>query len=113
MNRAAQSLGRLGGLASAKVKTEAKREAARANGKKAADLAKRKLQMSYNFKAFDAQFPDDAACLDFIFRARYSGHVGECGEAGCIHRLKQRRAYSCAFCGAQIYPTASGGFRGI
>ncbi len=26
--------------------------------------------MSYNFKAFDAQFPDDDACLDFIFRAR-------------------------------------------
>ena len=25
----------------------------------------------YNFKDFDAQFPDDAACLDFIFRARY------------------------------------------
>jgi hypothetical protein len=25
---------------------------------------------AYNFKDFDAQFPDDAACLDFIFRAR-------------------------------------------
>jgi hypothetical protein len=24
----------------------------------------------YNFKDFDAQFPDDAACLEFIFKAR-------------------------------------------
>lgn len=62
--------------------------------------------MSYNFKDFDAQFPDDGACLDFIFRARYSGHVCECGKDKCFHRLANRRAYSCAWCGAQIYPTA-------
>lgn len=24
--------------------------------------------MSYNFKDFDADFPDDAACLEFIFK---------------------------------------------
>lgn len=39
---------------------------------------RRKVKMSaYNFKDFDAQFPDDAACLDFIFRARYAGHTCE------------------------------------
>ena len=59
-----------------------------------------------NFKDFDAKFPDDAACLDFIFRARYTGHVCECGKSDCFHRRKKRRAYACAFCGAQIYPTA-------
>lgn len=59
-----------------------------------------------NFKDFDAKFPDDAACLEFIFKARYANHVCECGKSGCFHRRKKRRAYQCAFCGAQIYPTA-------
>jgi len=36
--------------------------------------------MSYNFKDFDAQFPDDAACLAFIFKARFANHV--CFDAG-------------------------------
>jgi hypothetical protein len=34
--------------------------------------------MSYNFKDFDAQFPDDAACLAFIFKARFANHICEC-----------------------------------
>ncbi len=62
--------------------------------------------MSYNFKDFDAQFPDDAACLAFIFKARFANHVCECGKRDCFHRRTKRRAYQCAFCGAQIYPTA-------
>lgn len=61
---------------------------------------------AYNFKDFDAQFPDDSACLDFIFRARYAGHTCECGHKDCFHRRTKRRAYECAWCGAQIYPTA-------
>src|SRR5258708_7901008 len=63
-------------------------------------------QVSYNFKDFDAQFPDDDACLAFIFKARFAKHVCECGKADCFHRRTKRRAYQCAFCGAQIYPTA-------
>jgi transposase len=62
--------------------------------------------VSYNFKDFDAQFPDDAACLDFIFRARFTNHVCECGRSGGFHRLAKRRKYCCAWCGAQIAPTA-------
>jgi transposase-like protein/ribosomal protein L24E len=62
--------------------------------------------MSYNFKDFDAQFPDDAACLAFIFKARFANHKCECGKADCFHRRTKRRAFQCAFCGAQIYPTA-------
>lgn len=60
----------------------------------------------YNFKDFDADFPNDSACLDFIFRARYANHICECGKSKCFHRRKTRRAYECAWCGAQIYPTA-------
>lgn len=62
--------------------------------------------MSYNFKDFDAQFPDDASCLAFIFKARHANHVCECGKRDCFHRRTKRRAFQCAFCGAQIYPTA-------
>ena len=42
-----------------------------------AGTAKTGCQVSYNFKDFDAQFPDDAACLDFIFRARFANHVSK------------------------------------
>lgn len=62
--------------------------------------------MAYNFKDFDAQFPDDAACLHHIFRARFANHVCECGKSNCFHRVAKRRCYACAFCGAQLHPTA-------
>jgi len=62
--------------------------------------------MSYNFKDFDTQFPDDAACLDHIFRARFANHVCECGKRDCFYRVEKRRCYSCSFCGAQLHPTA-------
>lgn len=48
--------------------------------------------MAYNFKDFDAQFPDDAACLAFIFKARYANHVCECGKRDCFHRVSKRRS---------------------
>ena len=40
--------------------------------------------MSYNFKNFDLQFPDDAACLEFIFKARFANHICECGKRDCF-----------------------------
>jgi hypothetical protein len=51
----------------------------------------------YNFKDFDAQFPDDSACLQHIFRARYAGHVCECGRSNCFYRVSKRRCYACSF----------------
>lgn len=63
--------------------------------------------MRYNFKEFEADFPDDEACLDFIFKTRWpKGAPCECGKVGAFHKIAKRRAYSCAWCGAQIYPTA-------
>jgi len=44
----------------------------------------KRKKMSYNFKDFDAQFPDDAACLHHIFLARFANHVCECGKSGCF-----------------------------
>ena len=42
--------------------------------------------MSYNFKDFDAQFPDDAACLEFIFKAGRKPRC-ESGQSKCFLRI--------------------------
>jgi transposase-like protein len=62
--------------------------------------------MSYNFKDFEAQFPDDETCLEFIFQARFANHICKCGKSKCFHRIAKRKAFECAWCGAQIYPCA-------
>jgi len=62
--------------------------------------------MSYDI--FMALFPDDDACLDFL-KARFH-HDGslcaKCGRQTKFHRIRTRAAYSCQFCGHQVYPTA-------
>lgn len=61
----------------------------------------------YNFKEFDTDFPDDAACLEFIFWNRWpDGGKCECGKSNCFYRVEARRCYSCSFCGFQLHPTA-------
>lgn len=64
--------------------------------------------MSFTLKDFQAQFPDDRACLDFLFNTRWprGGKCDECGKANCFHPINDRRSYSCAWCGYQVYPTA-------
>lgn len=57
---------------------------------------------------FMVLFPDEDACLDFL-KARFH-HDGslcaKCGRDTKFHRIKNRAAYSCQFCGYQVYPTA-------
>jgi transposase len=61
----------------------------------------------YNFKEFETDFPDDSACLDFIFWNRWpNGGKCECGKTNCFYRVEKRRCYSCSFCGFQLHPTA-------
>jgi transposase-like protein len=61
----------------------------------------------YTVKEFNAQFPDDRACLDFIFTTRWpDGGKCKCGKADCFHPVQGRRTYACAWCGTQISPTA-------
>jgi transposase len=61
----------------------------------------------YTFKQFQAEYPDDAACLDRIMQEQYGGT--ECACPGCgvdskFHRITKRRAYACQQCGHHIYP---------
>jgi hypothetical protein len=38
--------------------------------------------MKYNFKDFDRNFPNDEACMDFIYRNRWpKGAACECGKS--------------------------------
>jgi len=63
--------------------------------------------MKYNFKEFERDFPDDAACLEFIFWQRWpDGGKCACGKSNCYYRVTGRRCYACSFCAAQLHPTA-------
>ncbi|HTX22595.1 MAG TPA: IS1595 family transposase [Candidatus Aquilonibacter sp.] len=67
----------------------------------------KETKTKYTVKEFNAQFPDDAACLQFIFEARWpDGGKCKCGKADCFYPVKGRRSYACSWCGYQISPTA-------
>lgn len=63
-------------------------------------------QLTYT--RFLQRFPTHDACLDYLreqFHPDGSDCPG-CGRPTKFHRLKSRAAYSCQFCGHQVYPTA-------
>jgi transposase len=65
----------------------------------------------YSLMEFIRECPDDAACLDMLWRERYAsdGHHAECPKCERerkFHRIKSRPAYSCDTCGHSLYPLA-------
>lgn len=63
--------------------------------------------MRYTFKQFQAEYPDDAACLRKIMEMRYGGTDFTCPGCGVdtkFHRIAKRRAFACQDCGHHIYP---------
>jgi hypothetical protein len=63
-------------------------------------------QLTYT--RFMARFPDHDACLEYL-RERFhpdGSDCPKCGRATKFHRIKSRAAYSCQWCGHQVYPTA-------
>lgn len=62
----------------------------------------------YSTKDFDRDFPDDDACLEFLFKSRWPDGVycDKCGKVTKHYRIKNRPVYSCDLCGTQIYPMA-------
>lgn len=61
----------------------------------------------FTVREFFKRFPDDATCLQHIMEVRY-GLRHDCQKCGTVdatfHRLGNRPAYSCASCGAHVYP---------
>src|SRR6202167_4629045 len=58
---------------------------------------------------FDAKFPDDDACLEFIKEKRWPGSMAwctRCGKDRKHYRVSGRPAYACDHCGKMISPMA-------
>lgn len=60
----------------------------------------------YALFEFDRDFPDDAACLDYLFRKRYPDGVCCPTEQRVTkhHREHKRPSYACQFCGHRVHP---------
>ena len=62
---------------------------------------------TFTFKAFQAEYPSDAACLDRIMTVQYGGTEFDCpgcGVASRFSRISKRRAFACQHCGHHVYP---------
>jgi transposase-like protein len=63
----------------------------------------------YTFRDLCAEFPDEAACLDFIKEQRWPDGRTLCEKCGVErkhYRVTGRTAYACDHCGNHIYPLA-------
>jgi len=63
----------------------------------------------YTLAQFNAEFPDDDACLEAIKEMRFPGGVTTCEKCKVErkhHRVSGRTAYACDYCGHHIYPLA-------
>lgn len=67
-----------------------------------------------SFMEFTREFPDDAACLEWLWRSRYSedGEHAHCPKCDIKRRFKRyataqrRQSWTCTACGHHIQPTA-------
>ena len=65
----------------------------------------------YSLMEFMREFPDDAACLDWLWRNRYSqdGSHAECPKCERerkFHKVRERPAWDCDSCGHHLHPLA-------
>lgn len=68
----------------------------------------------YSLMEFMREFPDDAACIEWLWRNRYSGdgehaHCPKCEAERVFRRYgtkQQRQSWTCVHCGHHLHPTA-------
>ncbi len=65
----------------------------------------------YSLMEFMRTYPDDAACLDFLWRGRYApdgSHAlcPKCEQERKFHKVVSRPSWSCDTCGHHIHPQA-------
>ena len=68
-------------------------------------------ESTYSIMEFMREFPDDATCLEYLWRQRFADdsgrtHCPKCEVRRKFHRVKARPSYSCDTCGHHIHPTA-------
>src|SRR5258708_37472117 len=67
-----------------------------------------------SFMEFQREFPDDAACLEWLWRTRFSadGERAVCPKCDTSRRFKRyetttrRQSWTCTACGHHVHPTA-------
>ena len=71
-------------------------------------MAKGELTNKLTIREFFKRFPNEGACLEHVMDVRFGlrHFCRECGVDSTFHRLEMRKAYSCAACGAHLYPCA-------
>ena len=68
----------------------------------------------YSLMEFMREFPDDASCLEWLWRNRYSqngteAHCPKCEEVRTFKRYataQRRQSWTCTACGEHLHPTA-------
>ena len=64
----------------------------------------------YTIDNLHEKFPDDDACLDFMFAQQY-GSLTACSKCGVVnpryYRVRNRKCYECNDCGYQLSPLAN------
>jgi transposase-like protein len=71
-------------------------------------------ESQYSLYEFMREFPDDEACLDWLWRTRYSkdgehAHCPKCDKRQAFRRYdtaQQRQSWTCTVCGHHVHPTA-------
>jgi transposase-like protein len=65
--------------------------------------------LRYTVAQFNAEFPSDDSCLEYIKEQRWPNGITQCAKCGVErkhHRVSGRTAYACQVCGNHIYPLA-------
>lgn len=73
------------------------------------NVSNRKPKMErFTFKHFEAMFPDDASCLEWLRDYLYPNGIycNKCQKTTKHHRVVSRPSYSCDQCGHHVHPTA-------
>ncbi|CAN5533341.1 IS1595 family transposase [soil metagenome] len=68
-------------------------------------------QSKYSLMEFMREFPDDAACLDWLWHERHApdGHTTfcpKCDRSRRFHKVADRPAWDCDSCGYHLHPLA-------
>jgi transposase-like protein len=66
-------------------------------------------ELRYTVADFNREFPNDDACLEHVKEQRWPDGMAQCVKCGKEtkhHRVSNRTAYACQFCGNHVYPLA-------
>jgi transposase len=72
-------------------------------------LRRASSESDYSLVEFMKDYPDDAACLDRLWRDRFApdghhAHCPKCDQERKFHRTTTRASYTCDSCGLHVHP---------